>query len=241
LRTVILTVFFLILCSTSLLAETESSSQLVNEAKEIQQDINTFDDNTHKLSSEYYKLINEIDYLEKTNTMYEDQINKQGVESREIANQLKLAKNLRIELEPLINDQVAALEKFISIDTNQSSKRNSLIDLKKKISSSKLNLTEKFAEVIKSYKAQIQISKELWLEDENISYEKKDVEILCLNVGRLAKFCRDKKTGSYFSLAKGDKQLSPMPEKFNSFVDLGIQIARKEIAPQLLSLPLRVD
>jgi hypothetical protein len=234
----LLLLLFILLSNASSLEESQSRvTQSNTYSKETQAKIDTLDDTSKELFSEYKSVMAQLEtqkrYNKSLNEVIESQLGEKAIFERDIEKIEHTHKNIY----PLMQNMIASLEKFISIDTpfliEERTKR--VQKLKDNMKRADITVSDKYRQVLEAYKIEYDYAR-------TIEAYKGDLNgkvVQFLRIGRVGLFYQTldfKDSGVYDTK---EKKFVELDSSYNSQILNAIKIASKQLAPDLLILPLR--
>lgn len=205
-----------------------------------QQKVDALGDQRRDLQQEYRAVLREIEGLDAYNRQLERQLDLQRQEMSELDNSISQATTVDRQILPLMLRMVGALEQFISLDMPflKDERDERLQFVKEAIDRVDVTVAEKFRQVLESYTVELEFGRtiEAYTGAEVIGGQKLEVDFL--RVGRI---------GLYYQTLDGtqsgrwdaqSKQWVELPASYRNPLREAIKVARKLVAPDLLTLPL---
>ncbi len=233
--------------SVSAFAQTESLDPAIQAGKEINQSAEKSQQKIDKISDDIqsrlqqFKAINkEIDGLLVYNKQLDKQIANQEAEKADINESIDKVSVVERQVTPLMIRMIDGLAQFVNLDVpflpQERAKR--IEDLKSMMDRADIAPSEKFRRVLEAYQVEVDYGKtiEAYTGTLNIQGEERDVDFL--RVGRVALIyqTRDGKlSGAWDANQNEFVELSP---EYRTSITKGLRIARKQLAPDLLTLPI---
>ncbi len=211
-------------------------------AIQSQKKIDGLSDETRKMLEKYRSTTHQT----KTLTTYNNHLNKllasQKEEKESIQQQLKQIEVTQREIIPLIIRMLDSLDKFILLDLPflPEERKQRVAKLKDMMARADVSNAEKFRRIIEAYQIENDYGNtiEAYRADLNLKGEVSSVDFLRL--GRVALYYQrfDGSETGYWDKESNQWQL--LSEDYRNAIRKGLRIARKETAPDLLSLPVPV-
>ena len=197
-------------------------------AQRTQQQIDSLDDETRELLAEYRSVLNQKESLAAYNSQLEQLVSSQQDELVLIEEQLANIDTTQRDITPLMIKMVEVLEQFVELDTPfLPEERNSRVaQLKEMMDRADVNLSEKYRRILEAYQG------ELDTEDRNRTVD-------FLRVGRVGLYyltLDQMEAGMWDQETQSWQQL---PRDSVQSVIQGLKVARKQLPPDLLTLPVK--
>jgi len=211
------------------------------EGQVAQEKVNSLSDATADIVSEYKAVTKVVDGLKVYNDLLQVQINNQKKEAASIKQSIKNVSSIERHVVPLMVRMIDSLEKFIELDSPfLTEERSARIEkLKKMMLRSDVTGAEKFRRVVEAYQIENEYGRTIEAYRGSLTFGDRTKEVDFLRVGRIAllyqSIGRDT-TGAWDPETRKWVELSAADYKQQ--VAQGIRIARKQVAPDLLVLPV---
>jgi hypothetical protein len=182
-----------------------------------------------------------VDGLLVYNSLLQRQIDNQEREKFELANSMTNVALIERQIIPMMTRMIDSLEQFIELDTPflLDERRGRLERLRGMMERSDVTAAEKFRRVIEAYQIENDYGRtiEAYRGSVDINGNQQEVDFLRIgrislnyqSVGGLTTGAWDKEAGEFVELP---------PEKYKTQVAHGIRVARKQVAPDLLIVPV---
>ncbi len=205
-----------------------------------QKKIAAIDDKTQTLLEEYRSATRQTETLQVYNRYLQDLLESQRQEKQSLQRQLDEIEITQREILPLALRMLDSLEKFISLDMPflPEERKQRLENLQQMMKRADVTNAEKFRRILEAFQIENDYgnSIEAYRGDLALNGSKSSVDFLRL--GRLALYYQrlDGSETGYWN--KEQKHWEKLPEHYRQNVRTGLRIARKEMAPDLIVLPL---
>ena len=233
------------LASVSISADTLSSTiqaenAIQNSAKKSQKHIDSLDDRTRKMLEQFRSVTRQTNTLLTYNAHLQALLDSQKQEKASFAQQLEQIETTQREIVPLILNMQESLEHFVQLDIpflpEERSKRIS--ELRDMMTRADVSNAEKFRRIIEAYQIENDYGNTIEAYRANIELEGEISSVDFLRLGRVALYYQrlDGSETGYWN--NTDKRWEQLPSDYRNSIRQGLRIARKEAAPDLLSLPI---
>ena len=211
-------------------------------AKSSQAKIDTLSKQTEKLFNEYKVVSKEIDGLRVYNTQLEKQINNQIKEMQSLSNSIDQVTVIERQIVPLMLNMIDGLKQFIALDVPflPDERQERLANLENLMERSDVSVAEKFRKVLEAYQVENEYGRTIEAYRGTIEIAGNNREVDFLRIGRVSLLYQtdDSKLSGIWD--KDAQQWEPLTNQYRSAIREGLRIARKEVAPNLLKLPVPV-
>jgi len=242
---VVLTSLFLSLSPIIASADTLSQSiQVENKthtaAAQSQKKINQLDDRTRKMLEQYRSAKRQTKTLLTYNSHLDTLLTSQEQEKLSLTQQLEQIETTQREIVPLIINMQKSLEQFIALDLPflPKERQERINKLKSMMSRADVTTAEKFRRLIEAYQIENNYGNTIEAYRGNIQLGGQESSVDFLRFGRIALYYQ-RLDGSETGFWNQDKQQwDKLDSSHMHAIRQGLRIARKETAPNLLTLPL---
>lgn len=233
------------------LAVFSASSEPLNQAIQVeaqtneaaiksQQKIDRLSDETQAMLDEYRAANHQIKNLEIYNKHLQALLDSQLEEKQSLQQQLQDIETTQQEIVPLILNMLASLEKFIALDIPflQEERQQRLDSLKEMVAFANVSNAEKYRRILEAYQIENEYGKTIEAYRGELMRNNVASTVDFLRLGRLALYYQslDGSESGYWD--RKNKQWEPLSADSRNAIRHGLRIARKEAAPDLLTLPV---
>jgi hypothetical protein len=219
----------------------QTSDRKLRLAQASQQKVDAIVKDTRKLSDQYRTVLKEIDGLEVYNTLLERQVSDQEAEMTELAASIDKVTDIERLIMPTMIKMIDALGEFIEMDLPFliDERRKRVNGLRSLMERSDVSVAEKFRRVMESYQIEMNDygrTMETYKAMLPIDGAEREVEIL--KIGRVALLYQS--TDQAFSGVwnQQSREWEPLPAAYKSQLRQGLRIAQKQVAPELMMVPV---
>lgn len=228
-------------------SEEKKLNQLVKEQKrnhqkaaQSQHKVSTLASETRNLISKHRDVLRKIAKARTYNAQMRELIKDQEKENSFIRQQIAEVKKTKKEIIPLMLEMYDVLGKFIQLDIPflMEERKNRLIKIKKIMNRADVTLSEKYRRLMEAYSIENEYGKTLEAYHGVQNINGQEININYLRVGRIALIyqTRDGNYQAYWNKSK--KEWIPLPSRWRRAIKTGLQVARKQQAPELLVVPI---
>ena len=206
-----------------------------------QQRVEQIANQTDELLAEFNTVSKVVDGLKTYNSLLQRQVNNQETEKQALAESIDNVALIERQIVPMMTGMLDSLEEFIRLDTPFLMKERTerLARLREMMERSDVSSAEKFRRVIEAYQIENDYGRTIEAYKGTVDINGTPQEVDFLRVGRIA-LAYQSVGGQYtgaWDVEEGAFVELP-PEKFKAQVAQGIRIARKQIAPDLIIVPI---
>jgi len=218
----------------------DGASSINESARKSQLTIDQISDDMQKRLQQYKRIMKEIDGLKVYTTQVEQQISSQESEKQDINNSIDQVSYVERQITPLMLRMIDSLESFVELDvpflqTERSERLQQLNDLMERAN---VDVSEKFRRVMEAYQIEADYGRniEAYTAEHEINGQQQDVTYL--RIGRVALIYKTR-DGQHLGIWNQEQRSwQELDSKHLPAVDEAIRIARKQLAPDLLMMPL---
>ena len=211
-----------------------------NAAVQSQKTINKLSDKTQKMLEQYRSANHQTETLITYNKHLKDLLNSQETEKTSLEQQLKDIENTQREIVPLILRMLDSLEQFISLDLPflPEERKQRLTKLKTMMIRADVTHAEKFRRIVEAYQVENDYGNTIEAYRADLTIKGVSSSVDFLRLGRVALYYQrlDGSETGYWD--KEQKQWQTLSTNYRNDIRNGLRIARKETAPDLLTLPI---
>ncbi len=182
----------------------------------------------------------ELERLRVYNRHLEELVNDQEEEKAAKQEELERSTTFEQEIVPLMLQMVDQLETFISLDVPflPQERADRIADLQAIMGRADVQISEKYRRIMESYQIETDFGRTIEAYTGTIELDGVDRQVDFLRVGRLALAfqSRDRDITGFWNKETGAFEV--LPNRFRDSVTEGLRIARKQRAPDMLSLPI---
>jgi len=211
------------------------------EGVQSQQRIDKIADQTGDLKGKYKDLLKVIDGLQVYNTLLQRQIDGQKAEMRDLEYSIDQVSLIERQIVPLMLQMIQGLKEFIGLDIPflLEERQDRIAKLETLLERADVTAAEKFRTVLEAFDIENEYGRTIEAYKGSLEVEGKAREVDFLRIGRIALAYQavggehngvwDQKTRKWEVLPA---------EEFRNHISKGLKIARKQVAPDMLLLPV---
>ncbi len=209
--------------------------------KTAQNKVDSVADQTEKIVNEFRSVTKVVDGLKVYNSLLKTQLDNQNTEMTVLSESIGNVALIERQITPMMTRMVDALEVFVKLDTPFLLKERTarVARLREIMERSDVTAAEKFRRVIEGYQIENEYGRTIEAYKGSTDVNGNQLEVDFLRIGRVALLYQTvggATTGAWDKEAKSFVELPPATYK--SQVADGLKIARKQVAPDLLVVPV---
>lgn len=212
-----------------------------DESAKSQQKINNTHDKTGDLLADYKSVVKIVEGLEVYNRLLQKQLDDQNAELSQLSTSIKDVALIERQIIPLMVRMIDSLDQFVKLDIPflQQERTIRVTRLQQMMERSDVTTAEKFRRVMEAYQIENEYGRTIETYKGTVTVNDKQREVDFLRIGRTSLIYQSisrEYTGMWNTQTNSWQQLAA--KIYRNQVSKGIKIARKQIAPDLLMLPI---
>ena len=220
-----------------------NTEQAINNAAiRSQKTINKLSNKTQKMLEQYRSASHQTETLITYNKHLTDLLHSQETEKASLEQQLVDIESTQREIIPLILRMLDNLDQFISLDLPflPEERKQRLTKLKTMMVRADVTHAEKFRRILEAYQIENDYGNTIEAYKADLTMNDVSSSVDFLRLGRVALYYQrfDGSETGYWN--KEQKQWQTLSDDYRNAIRNGLRIARKETAPDLLTLPIPV-
>ncbi len=208
-------------------------------AQESQQRIDAVVSDTRKKEDQYKRLLKEIEGLQIYNTLLQRQIDGQSLKKQEISDSITQVEVINRQIVPSMTRMIEGLREFVELDVPflLEERRERVANLDDLMAEPDVNVAEKFRKVTEAYQIENDYGRtiEAYTGTLEIGGEERMVDFL--RIGRIALMYQTQ-DGAYSGVWDQSARRWEEADAHKNQIRAGLKIANKQVAPDLLLLPV---
>ena len=209
-------------------------------SKDSQTVVSDFSDETQDLLGQYRLVLQQIDRLIAYNDYVERLIVDQEAQITDIREQLDQFALIERGIVPLMLDSIDTLDKFIDLDVPflLEERKARVARLRTIMNLSDVTVSEKYRQIMDAYQIETTYGRDIEAYTGLLKINGVSRQVDFLRIGRtsLTYQTPDQEETGFWN--KQDKQWEKLPNKYQNYVTQGLRVARKQVTPNLLELPI---
>ncbi|NVK24046.1 MAG: DUF3450 domain-containing protein [Gammaproteobacteria bacterium] len=227
--------------ATSLQPVLSASSGITESAAKSQQKIDKINEQVQNKLQEFRTVNKETDGLVVYNEQLEKQLASQLAEMEQLNLDIDRVSVIERQITPLMIRMIDGLEQFVSLDVPflPEERSNRINDLKEMMGKADVAVSEKFRRVLEAYQVEVGYGRTIEAYSGLLDIEGQERDVDFLRIGRvsLVYLSRDgSKLGRWDEESKSWQALSA---DYRMHITKGLRMAKKQLAPDLLTLPIK--
>lgn len=220
---------------------TAVGEQRATEGKAVQVQIDKISDQADDIEGKYKQVTKVVDGLKVYNGLLQRQVDNQVSEMAALADSIDKVSLIERQIVPLMVEMLDSLEEIIRLDVPflEAERRERLNRLRDMMERSDVIAAEKFRRILEAYEIENEYGRTIEAYKGSLEVAGKNREVDFLRVGRVALLYQTvggEQTGAWNQALRTWETLPP--EQYKQDVAKGLRVARKQVAPDLLVLPI---
>jgi len=220
----------------------DEAAKINESAAKSQEKINGITDQIDSKLQQFKTLMKEIEGLDVYNTQLRKQISSQEQEMADLNAAIDEVSVVERQITPLMMRMIDGMEQFIALDVPflPEERANRVMDLKAMMDRADVAASEKFRRVMEAYQVEMDYGRtmEAYSGLHTINGQERDVEFLRL--GRTALIYQTRDASSQGVWNKQTRQWEELDSGYRTQITKGLRMAKKQLAPDLLMLPVAI-
>lgn len=219
----------------------EGEKATIRQAVQSQQRIDQLSDATRAAFAEYQLELRRIEDLKLYNLQMERQLQRQQEAIADAEKSLHDAAIIERQIQPLLSRMVDSLSAFVELDVPflLEERRERVKFLQNTLERSDVTLAEKFRQVMDAYAVEVEYGNTIEAWRGTLVWDSIPHEVEFLRVGRIALVYQTLDGSDLGVWNTKTRAWEPLEGRYRKDIRLGLKIARKQAAPELLTLPVQ--
>ncbi len=209
-------------------------------AVKSQKKINRLSDATRNMLEEFRATTRQTETLLTYNQYMRDLLKSQQQEKQSLQKQLQDIEITQREILPLTLNMLKNLEAFIKLDLPflPEERKNRVDTLKQMMFRADVSDAEKFRRILEAYQVEVDYGNTIEAYRANLELNGKQNMVDFLRLGRVALYYQRLDGSETGFWDREQKRWQTLPADYRNAIRNGLRIARKEVAPDLLTVPV---
>jgi hypothetical protein len=209
-------------------------------AGEVQRRIEGVSDETEALLAQYRTALKQIDSLDVYNAQMRDLLAAQDQELASLGDQLERVQGVSRSVTPLMLLMIDSIEKFVRLDLpfliEERTKR--IEELRKLMARPDVTTAERYRQIMEAYQIENEYGRTIEAYRGTLPLDGEETTVDFLRFGRIALLYQTLDEAQTGMFDPQTRSWTALDSSYRSPVRQGLRIARKQTAPDLVSLPL---
>ena len=217
----------------------DAEKQRTKLAQQSQQKIDTIVDDTRKKEESYKRLLKEIEGLNIYNTLLQRQIDGQMVRMEQLSKAIDDVGVISRQIVPAMTRMIESLEVFVELDVPflMEERQQRVAKLEALLTDPTVNDAEKFRKVTEAYQIENDYGRTIEAYTDTIEIDGQTRQVEFLRIGRVSLMYQTD-DGAISGLWDQSARRWEAADSYKNEIRAGLKIAKKQVAPDLLLLPV---
>ena len=218
----------------------KAGEQINKSAAKSQHRVDNLDEQVQTKLQKFKAVNKEIDGLNVYNQQMQAQIDNQVSELSQIAKSMTQVSVMERQISPLMARMITSLASFVDLDIPFLPKERSqrIASLKNMMTRADIAVSEKFRRVLEAYQIEVDYGRTIEAYSGLLTVDGSERDVDFLRIGRVG-FIYQTRDGSKMGLwDRKSNTWQNLPQSYRLAVNKGLRIARKQLAPDLIMVPL---
>ena len=205
-----------------------------------QKRINVIDNQTDEMAVEYRTVIDQIESLRVYNAQLEKLIASQEAELASLDEQIGSVTRVGREITPLMLRMVDSLGDFIERDVPMlvTERDQRITHLKELMDRADVEDSEKYRRIMEAYQIENEYGRTIEVYQDTLEMDGEQRTLDFLRVGRIALLYQTLDGEEVGAWDQNRREWVELPSKYSDSIRKGIRIARKQLAPDMIRVPV---
>jgi len=214
--------------------------QINQSAANSQVKVNKLTDQVQTKLQQFNTVTKELDGLNVYNQQMQLQLDNQVSELAQIAKSMEEVSVIERQVSPLMARMISTLESFVQLDvpflSEERSKR--LNDLNDMMARADTSVAEKFRRVLEAYQIEVDYGRTIESYSGQLTLDNQQMDVDFLRVGRVSYIYQTRDGSRLGQWDQASGQWSTLSQDYRLGINKALRIARKQLAPDLIMVPL---
>lgn len=218
----------------------EMRTETNDTAAAVQKKIEEISDDTEKMAAEYRAAIKETRALEIYNQQVQDLIVAQQAEIESLRAQIDSVTGVGRQITPLMIRMIDTLDAFVALDVPflPEERQTRIKGLRSLLYRADVTLSEKYRRVLEAYQIENEYGRTIEAYRGSLDQNGKSRTVDFLRIGRVALLYETLDGSEIGSWDPKRKEWTVLGNEYRGPVHEGLRMARKQVAPDLLTVPV---
>jgi len=218
----------------------DTAASMDDAARRSQANIDQTVDEARSLERQYSAIIKEIDGLEVYNALLQKQIDSQNQEMADLNRSIDQVSVIERQVTPLMIKMIEALDQFVELDVPflLEERRQRVAFLRTLLERSEVTVAEKFRRLLEAYEIENDYGRTIESFKGSLEVDGASREVDFLRIGRTALLYQTVDAEIFGMWDNAKREWVSLPAEYRNQIRAGIRMAHKQIAPNLLLLPI---
>lgn len=205
-----------------------------------QERINSVDDQTDDMASEYRAIIDQIESLRVYNAQLSKLIASQEAELASLDEQIANVTVIGREVTPLMLRMVDGLDQFIQLDVPMLPKERTerLAGLRELMDRADVEDSEKYRRIMEAYQIENEYGRTIEVYQDTLTMDGQERTLDFLRIGRISLLYQTLDGEEVGAWDQAQRKWVKLGSEYRDSIRKGVRIARKQLAPDMIRVPV---
>lgn len=219
-----------------------AASEINQSAATSQEKVNSISEQIDSKLQQYKTLMKEIEGLEVYNNQLRKQIGNQNQEMDDLNASIDEVSVIERQITPLMLRMIDGLEQFVALDVPflPEERADRIASLKTMMDRADVATSEKFRRVMEAFQVEMDYGRTMEAYSGLIDIDGQERDVEFLRVGRNALIYQTRDASRQGVWNKQTRQWEELDSSYRTQITKGLRMAKKQLAPDLLTLPVAI-
>jgi regulator of replication initiation timing len=218
----------------------KAENKIFKASAKSQEKINNIYSQSQELLAEYRTVVDEYENLKVYNDHVQRLVDDQNAGIASLESQISEVDNTKKGVVPLMYKMIDSLEQFIEKDipVNLKDRKARVSRIKDVMSNSSITTSERFRLVLEAYEIETDYGSMFSAYQGELEFEGQTMTVDFVHLGRVALVAQSLDMKNAWLWNNSSRQWEKLGDEYLSSTTTAIRMARKQIAPELIKLPI---
>ena len=218
----------------------DASQQINNSAAKSQKKVNRFTEQAQSKLQQFHTVTKELDGLTVYNQQMISQLDNQLSELEQIAQSMTQVSIIERQISPLMARMITTLENFVALDVPflEAERSKRINDLNTMMTRADIAVSEKFRRVLEAYQVEVDYGRTIEAYSGMLNLGGQPMDVDFLRIGRISLVYQTRDGSQLGQWHQQKGQWQALSQDYRLGINKALRIARKQLAPDLIFVPL---
>lgn len=218
----------------------DAASTINQSAKSSQLKVEDIADSIQERIQQYKQISRQIDGLNVYTQQLQKQLDNQEIEKAELNSSIDEVSVVERQITPLMLRMIDSLDAFVRLDVPflPNERKDRVANLRDLMDRADVDVSEKFRRVMEAYQIEADYGRNIEAYNGAMDVDGQEQDVEFLRVGRTVFIYRTRDGGTMGVWNQQQREWQPLDDSYGRDVQEALRIARKQLAPDLLMLPI---
>ncbi|RUO39177.1 hypothetical protein CWE22_10490 [Pseudidiomarina aestuarii] len=218
----------------------DAASTINQSAKSSQLKVEDIADSIQERIQQYKQISRQIDGLNVYTQQLQKQLDNQEIEKAELNSSIDEVSVVERQITPLMLRMIESLDAFVRLDVPflPNERKDRVATLRDLMDRADVDVSEKFRRVMEAYQIEADYGRNIEAYNGAMDIDGQEQDVEFLRVGRTVFIYRTRDGGTMGVWNQQQREWQPLDDSYGRDVQEALRIARKQLAPDLLMLPI---